>query len=166
MTQVISVGSKAILGVEAEAETPVDPKWVFGRFRLWVQEEPLGDWHDTVTLRAVVNWWRSFVDDDHARWDERLTPLTAVEAVELLLASAFDDIDDPVRNAFARFDISHLGMSAFDKLRVIAIDHPDGLQILGWDVGGRVTAVELPAHSLELVGRDFIDAYAAAELPL
>jgi hypothetical protein len=161
----IVVGNE-ILRLEAEAEDPVDPKWVFGRFRLWVRGEPLGDWDDTVTLRAVASCWRSFVDDAQVRWDERLAAQAPDEMVRLLIASAFDEICGAVPDAYGRFVISHLGMSAFDALRVVVIDHPDGRQIIGWEAVGMFANAELPQQSLERVGREFIDAYDAAGLPL
>lgn len=69
-------------------------------------------------------------------------------------------------DAFGRFEISHLGMSAFDTLRVFAVDHPEGRQLLIWEANGAVDVVELPPRALEQAGTDFLAAYAAAGLPL
>ena len=107
MPRRLLVGTKDTLAIEAEAEEPVDPGWVFGHFRIWAEV---------------------------ARWATG--------------PSAFDD-EAAVPDAFGRFQISHLGMSAFDTLA----SSPWTIQ----RIPGAQSANPLRPHHCAFAFRDYFD---------
>jgi hypothetical protein len=153
------------LAFEAEVEIPVDPKWAFGHFRLVVGHESIGDWGDAVTLAAVAAWWRGFTTDDRVRWDSRLTGLPPEELYSVLDASVYGEAQDPIPEAHARFDIGHLGMSAWARWRVFFVEQPNGREILLWTdatAATRVASADLPTGALKSAAVSFVAALAKA----
>jgi hypothetical protein len=167
MPSVIRAGAPDELAIEAHPEHPVDPQWVHGRFCLLVHGNPLGDPDDVAMLRGIAAWWRSFVEDEPPRWDERLADLPPDAAFELLHDAAFgDEPRHPVPDAF-RFFVGHLGMSAFGAYDVVVIDDPGGRQRLLWRHGASpVHEAVFEPRRMQRVGRAFLAAWVAASLPL
>lgn len=165
MAIIVLAGDKAELAIEAVPEEPIDPKWVHGRFLLWVSGTPIGEPTDAAMLRGVLAWWRDFVKDLTPRWDDRLARLSAQEAFSLLVESAFGEASDPVSNAM-QFSVSQLGMSSFDAYDVFVVDDPGLGQRLLWrhrseDIGEAV----LPHGAMQTVGQQFLAAWRSAGLP-
>lgn len=52
MPRRLLVGTKDTLAIEAEAEEPVDPGWVFGHFRIWAEGRALGNWAQRIRRRG------------------------------------------------------------------------------------------------------------------
>lgn len=155
-----TIGSPGLAAIEYEIEEPRDEKWVFGRFRLHVRGEEVGDWDDVVTLSAVVAWWRAFVDSDTERWDEQLEGLGPTEVFERLRDAVYSEDDgERIGSAFARFHVNQLGMSSFDPFVVLLVEPPGPEQWLLWrrEAGDDVVHdVRLPAGTLQAIGSEFV----------
>ncbi len=154
------VGESDLLAIEFELEEPQDARWMFGRFRLRALGQVIGDADDVVTLRAVANWWHTFVATSVIRWDRQLEGLAAEEVFRILRDVVYGDIaDDGLDNVFARYHINQLGMSAFDPYVVLLVEPPGQRQWLLWrreDSADSVHEAWLPAGTLQAVGAEFV----------
>ena len=154
----LTFGDPNVAAIEVEIEEPRDENWVFGHFRLSVHGESIGDWDDVVAIRAVVNWWRSFVSESVHRWDEHFEGLAAVEVFEAVHGAAYGDTAGPeteIDDAYGRFHINHLGMSAFDPYVVLLVEPPGRGQWLLWRQENGIDSVHeahLPAGTLQALG--------------
>jgi hypothetical protein len=162
----IVIGSPELAAVEFVLDEPLDPDWMYGRLRLLLRGQELGDWDDEVTLFAVGNWWRSFVDVPKSRWDPRLEGLDRDALFQLLSDSFYvEDVPGGPLERANRFHINQLGMSAFDPWVVVLVEPPDGRdqQVLwrGDDPGEVVREARLPAGELQRVGAEFLEALEA-----
>ena len=157
------IGNPEIAAIEVDVEEPRDEKWLFGRFRLQVLGESIGNWDDVVTLRAVLAWWQTFVTDRVDRWDARLEGLGAREIFTLLRDAAYaEDGDEGLSEVFARYHVNQLGMSSFDPFVVLLVEPPDEGQWLVWcreDGTDDVHDARLPAGTLQALGAHFVAAF-------
>jgi hypothetical protein len=137
----------------------IDPGWIFGRFRMVLAGQPLGDWEDAVVLLAVRNWWAELIERDVSRWEPELDGLGARERFTLIYESVYGD-HGPHDQGRYRFDIAHIGMSAFDPWYVFLVEPPDGgAQQVLWralDPAAPVHEARLPAGALQAAGRAFV----------
>jgi hypothetical protein len=161
----LAVGDPAVAAIEVDIEEPRDEQWIFGRFRLIARGEPIGDWDDVVTLRAVVAWWRSFTSALVDRWDEQLEGLTGPEIFERLRDAVYAETADlGIDDVFGRFHVNQLGMSAFDPFVVLLVEPPGGAQWLLWrreDGADGVHDARLPVGTLQALGAKFVAAFEA-----
>lgn len=164
MSQDIFVGDRDEAAIEACIESPINYRWVFGRFRLWLRGDSVGDWNDTVTLKGVTAWWRDFVDKPRDRWDPCLRTQDGESLFGLLVSSVFEEpqwaaaTPAGIEDAYSRFHISHLGMSAFDNYHVILIEPPSSEQRIVWrHKDGKVLDASLPPNKLQEIGRQFVE---------
>ena len=84
-------------------------------------------------LKGVVSWWRDFVTNDRDRWSPLLDTMDAEAVYALLFDLIYGEAGtigvistDPqvIADAFSRFKISHLGMSAFDRYTIFLVEPP------------------------------------------
>lgn len=163
----LMVGDASVLALEAEIEQPVDRRWWFGRFRMIVRQQAIGDWNDIVALRAVVSWWASFVQESYDRWDTNLRADDPRLSFDLLIEWTHGTTDtgsiEAPTNSVERFTVNQLGMSAFDPYVIFLLEPPGQGQWLLWKFerpGQEVQGELLPAGTLQRVGRLFVSAMA------
>ena len=94
---------------------------VFGHFRLWIGDKPIGNWEDLCMLSAVVRWMKDLVSHPTDRCENRLF----FASNETVFSCIYDPLmvykvtqQPPLFKIEAtqlrRFHISHIGMSSFD----------------------------------------------------
>ena len=163
----IMIGDPDVAAIDVEIEEPRDPQWIFGRFRILAGGESLGDWDDVVTLKAVVAWWNTFASTEVDRWDEQLEGLSGAEIFGLLRDTIFaGEYTESGGDAFRRYLINHLGMSAFDPYVVLLVEPPGRDQWLLWcreDRTDHVHEARLPAGTLQALGAQFVDTFETTQ---
>ena len=158
----IIIGSPEVAAIEYIVEVPMDEGWVFGQFRLHVRGYAIGNWSDCVTLLAVANWWRTFAGATPDRWDTALDGLDALGAFRVVDDAVYGN-SNPLGlvDAYGRYHISQLGMSAFDQVRMVLLEPPGKGQWLVWRDSGTdaLHDVALPAMTLQSLGARFVDHF-------
>ncbi len=130
-------GNPQRFAIECEIDERVD-EWVLGHLRFWLCGHALGNWHDSVDLRGCHRWLRDFESVPRIRFEPGLFALSAKEV--------FARIYDPVMNrdprlpaiadAYDRFHISHVGMSAFDRYDILLLTDEQGAERCLWRESG------------------------------
>lgn len=99
-------GNRERFAIEAEVQETVG-KWVFGIF---------------VSGCVTISWLREFAETSRDRYEPALLGLDAVEVFRRAHGSAMrGGVMEPnhrLDDAYARFYISHLGMSSFDRFDI------------------------------------------------
>lgn len=154
------VGDPAVAALEFEIESPADPAWLNGHFRLHLRGEAVGNWDDLATVRGIAHWWRSLADDQTTqRWDERLAGLDDSAMFRLLDDAVYGggEVFTWEDRIYGRFHIDQLGMSSFDLYRVLLIEPPDEGQKVIWQLReDPPRSAQLPARTLQDLGRRFV----------
>ena len=158
----VLVGDPAVSAIEADVERPVEPGWVHGHFRIWTSGTSIGNWNDVATLKGIVAWWRDFVTNDRDRWSPVLDNKDAAAVFALLVEPPYgqagtSEATHLIPSSFARFDVSHLGMSAFDRYTVLLVEPPQEVQRLIWQEGdGEIPEALLPRRAMQEIGAQFL----------
>jgi hypothetical protein len=122
----IVAGKNEVFSIAAEL-TGTTGGWVFGRLRFFLHGHCCGDWKDEVDLKGCYSWLIDFATNPRNRFEQELLALPANEVflrlVDPVLASPSGIRRNEVYpNTFSRFHISHLGMSAFDRVVMVLIE--------------------------------------------
>ena len=156
----ILAGDKRSLAMEAEIEE-VTATWAWGRFRMWVQGQPIGNWEDIADLRGIVRWLRDLIDNPRRRRDVALDGHSKEGIFRLIYdpvmaGSARPGTTLPIEDAFARFHIAHVGMSSFDAYDILLLEESTGQQRLLWRLReGAIQESYLLPHEMERVAEMF-----------
>jgi Immunity protein 42 len=159
-------GNRERFGIEAEPEE-VSGGWILGHFRFWLHGMPVGDWSDSTDLKGCARWLRDFADNPRDRFEPSL--------VELAPADVFRRVYDPViantdaqgpptiRDAFARFHISHLGMSSFERFDILLLKDAHEAERCLWRSTNAVEIFEcrLWRNEMETVAAEFCERFSA-----
>jgi hypothetical protein len=155
-------GRKDRFAIEAEPEEIVDG-WVLGKFRFWLCGHAVGDWDDTADLKGCVGWLRDFVSKPRDRFEASLERASPEEV--------FREVYDPVMagatrpalidDAYGRFHIAHLGMSAFENFDILLLKEANGGERCLWRRAGSAVVHEcyLWRNEMESVATDFCDLF-------
>jgi hypothetical protein len=122
----IIAGDKAVFAIAAEF-TGATQGWVFGRVRFILHACPCGDWSDEVDLRASYSWLADFASNPRDRNEPELMDLPAEDVFARIVDPVLTGKDGVQRNevyanTFSRFHISHLGMTAFDRVVMVLVE--------------------------------------------
>ena len=126
------VGEREQFAVEFEVVTPIDQRWVYGRFCFWAQNQMVGDKvDDSVDLRGCLNWLRDFIEVEQDRFEPLLFDQSADDIFHRLSTEIYYDSRSTVTSD-TRFNISHLGMTAFDRTNLFLVENEQGDGRLIW----------------------------------
>jgi hypothetical protein len=158
-------GRKDRFAIEAEVEEIVDG-WVLGHFRFWLCGRLVGDWEDSADLRGCVRWLRDFFENPRDRFEADLVDLPAGEVFKRVYdrpmgRSTHGSSAPEVQNAFARFHISHLGMSSFERFDVLLLKDEHGAERCLWRQVGddRINDCHLWRNEMEGVAIEFCNMF-------
>lgn len=122
--------------------------WILGHFRFWINGKPVGDWDDTVDLKGCVEWLLDFVSNPKNRYEPGLDSKSAEDIFEIaydpVIAGTVtvDDAELPIPDPFARFHISHLGMSSFEAFDILLLKNELGMERVLWRRAGETKIEE------------------------
>jgi hypothetical protein len=156
----ILAGDNPPLAMEAEIDE-VAEGWTWGRFRMWVQGQSIGNWEDTADLGGVVRWIRDLIDNPRLRRESALDGRSKEEIFRLIYdpvmaRTARPGIKPPIEDAYTRFHIAHIGMSSFDAYDVLLLEEATGQQRLLWRLrDGDIQEAYLPPREMERVAGEF-----------
>jgi hypothetical protein len=159
------VGNPERVAVETVVESEEDG-WLLGRFRLWCGGLGVGNWDDCVDLRGCVRWLTDLRDNPRDRYEPGLFELAGADVFEWVHAPViFPAVTAkklPPKDAFARFHVSHIGMSSFERWDLLFIKNEVGEERLLWREGESqvVREVRLDAGELERTVDEFLKEWA------
>ena len=163
------VGDKDKFAIEYQIDEKID-SWILGRIRFWLRGDAVGNWDDAADLMGCMNWLRDFVENPRDRSEPSLSGRSQDEVFHLLTAhlrhsEAVSEAEDAIRNTFSRFNISHLGMSSFDRYDIVLWNDITNNERCMWRLGddGSIHEAVLPPGEMERVARAFCD-HLEAEL--
>lgn len=142
-------GDKNEFAIECEICEIHSEKWVFANFRLWANNQPIGDYEDSMDLLGGSHWLKTFLNCSDGRFESTLDDKTAEEVFSLLFDSVmltypkggilneqpFPIISPPklYSNIRNRFHLDSIGMSSFmDKWNVILVETSNKSQRFIW----------------------------------
>ena len=163
----ITAGSKDTIAIEVELES-TRGDWIPGHFLLWCNGAAIGDWDDSADIRGVVRWMRDLADRPRDRREPSLDDCSKEEVFRRVLepvmaSSSSQSTLSPIPNAFARFVISHIGMSALDAYDVLLLEAAEGRERVLWrHRDGPIEEAWLGPSEIERVARELAEKVAAA----
>ena len=149
-------GDKNVLAIECECTSTIDD-WVYGRILLWVRGEQVGNPEDAADLKGCRSWLREFVEEPRNRFEKFMKGQTPEKLFALLHEPVMAGGSglEATEDAFARFNIGHLGMSSFDRYDILLVEDPEAGQRLLWREGdGAIQHAYLPANSIQSVASE------------
>jgi hypothetical protein len=151
-------GRQERFAIEAEPQEEVDG-WVLGRFRFWLCGQPVGDWDDSADLKGCVRWLRDFASVPRDRYEPALAAAPAEEVFRCLYDPVMGEgrSSTPFEDAFARFHVSHLGMSAFEQFDILLLYDAHGGERCLWRRAGaaKIEECRLWRNEMEAVAEEF-----------
>lgn len=117
-------GNRTCVALEISIERTIE-SWMYGRFLLWVGGRSVGNFEDCGTdLKGCVNWLSDFLVKPRDRCEPDLMLDSKDMVWNKLVEPVFGSIkaDGRYGDLFSRFHLSHLGMSAFDKVTLVLIN--------------------------------------------
>lgn len=156
----IVAGDNNVFAIAAEV-TEIPQGWLLGRFRFVFHGHRCGNWEDETDLRACFGWLKDFAEKPRPRFEEDLVELPAEEVFSRLVAPVINQLDqaqlpERYQGTFARFHISHLGMSSFDKVSMVLLESLTGQRCI-WKEGDSMTIQDhrFPAGHMQEVASQF-----------
>lgn len=149
-------GDKDIFAIACEVTTTIGD-WVYGQLLFWVRGVRIGNPDDAADLKGCRNWLRDFINEPRDRFEPALTGLDAGRVFVLVHAPTMTGGNgrSVFADAFARFNIGHLGMSSFDRYDVLLIEEPTVSQRILWREGnGPAQDAYLPPDRIQSVTRE------------
>jgi hypothetical protein len=145
-------GNITRFAIEGEVAERID-SWVLGHIRFWICGNSVGEWSDSVDLLGCLRWLNDFASTPRSRYESGLFELPAREV--------FRRVYDPVMphsgagrpgvtDAFSRFHISHLGMSAFERFDLLLLTDEHGAERCLWRETGSEEIHECYLWRLEM----------------
>jgi hypothetical protein len=161
-------GDVSRFAIEAEALEATDG-WLFGHFRFWLCGKAVGNWDDFADLRACISWLRDLSEHPRNRFEPLLIPLDPSEVFRVVYDPVMEGPAPGlprVASPFARFHISHIGMSAFDRYDILLLKDALGGERCLWREAGRPTAIfecHLGENEMERVAAEFCERFGMQE---
>lgn len=160
------VGNKGRFAIEVEPRQLSD-RWVLGGFRLWLFGRPFGDWSDAADLLGCLRWLEDFATTPRDRFDPKLESLSAADVFarvydpSMAPDARWDAAVEGVRDVFARFNISHIGMSSLDRVDVLLLFRADGSErcLCREMPGGEIREYQLARGEMESVAARFAEEF-------
>lgn len=162
------VGNRDRFAIEAQVESREDA-FVLGHFCFWLENCCVGNWNDSTDLLGCLRWLRDFSSVPRDRYEPGLwnLPPAGVFAViydSVMRGSHWRSVGS-VRDAYARFHISHLGMSSFDRFDLLLLKDRLGTERLLWRQAG-IEAIHdcyLDPLEMETVAQEFCDRFVVPD---
>lgn len=152
-------GDNQLFAIDVRIDERVG-SWVLGAFLCWIRGVLVGNPKDSADLKGCLRWMRDLVEQPRNRFDPRLRGLDPKNVFELLHAPvvAGARVEPPIRDAFARFNISHVGMSSFDRFDILLIEEPGAGQRALWREGDNsdIRDAYLPPGQIQKTARECI----------
>jgi hypothetical protein len=155
-------GRQERFAIEAEPQQQVDG-WLLGRFRFWLCGRPVGDWDDWADLRGCVRWLRDFASVPRDRYEPSLAAAPPEKVFRYLYDPVMGDgtSSTPFDDGFARFHISHIGMSSFEQFDMLLLHDAHGGERCLWRRAGTdaIEECRLWRSEMERVAKEFCDLF-------
>jgi hypothetical protein len=155
-------GRQERFAIEADLQEQLDG-WVLGHFRFWLCGQPVGNWDDSADLRGCVRWLRDFATVTRDRYEPALAAAPAEEVFRCLYDPVMGagSSSTPYKDAFARFHISHIGMSSFEHFDILLLYDAHGGERCLWRVAGatKIEECRLWRNEMESVAKEFCDLF-------
>ena len=138
---------------------------VLGHFGLWAQGQRVGNFSDVVVLTAV----QAQVERSLQRSDQRTDPYlfeadkaVAFETIRDIIYGAAGESDVPRSVRYGCFNLTDLGISAFDGLYVFLVAGLRGQRLLWAEVGSTAAnEAKLPAGTYETLAQEYLRSFAS-----
>jgi Immunity protein 42 len=167
----ITAGNKDLFAIDAEVLS-ISKGWIFGRFRFWFFGTQCGDWNDTADLKGCVGWVRQFAVSSIDRSEPLLFDWPKEKLFAFHIYSVYgiepgfrswevlDEVLPEMESAFSKFDISYIGMSAFDCLYMILLEDKNTQRCL-WRYHKEDTIHDFryPAGHMQQIATEFCDHF-------
>jgi hypothetical protein len=172
-------GDKSELAIECDIIKIHSEQWVFAYFRFWANNNPIGDYEDSMDLLSGSRWLKTFLNCPDGRYESTLDDKGAEEVFSLIFDSVMltvpkgsslkelleevtplpDSSTPPYPSIIRRFHLDQVGMSSFmDKWNVILVDTANKSQRLIWrnldDM--KIFEANLPAGKFEEISNMFL----------
>ncbi len=149
-------GKKTEFAIECVVTERAEEDWVFGSFLFWAHGACIGNPDDATDLKGCRHWLREFTEKPRERYHSALQGLGPIEMFARIHFPTMPGGDAlPELDGFFRFNISHLGMSSFDRFDVLLVELPSTEQRLLWRQGdGEVQSVLLPVQCLQFAASE------------
>ena len=153
-------GKKEQFAIEAEI-TSKEGEWIFGHLRFWLHGTECGNWNDDVDLRGSHSWLKDFIQNQQDRYEPGMFEATPIVVFQLLVEPIFPAnpnarVPEVYQKTDSRFHIGHLGMSSFNRVRMVLIENST-FQRCVWEAGlGEGIHDDLfPSGHMQQVAKDF-----------
>lgn len=156
-------GIRDRFAIEAEVDERFDDM-VCGHIRFWLNGLAVGNWADFAHLTACANWLQEFVDNRRDRYEPGLWALPPREVFRLVYDPVMrSGVSGRVRDPYARFFISHLGMSSFERFDLLLLKDGNGSERCVWREGddGDIHDCYLRPNEMEDVAREFLERFGS-----
>lgn len=155
------VGRKDELAIEYEI-VPSVGKAILGHFCVWARDQRIGDFSDTVVLTAVCAQVSRSLKFADRRFNSHLYKLDKYEAVRVIRNALYGknrDLEESeaLARKYGCFNLTDLGISAFDGLYVFLISYEAGQRLLWSRVdGGETFDAHLALNAYEAIAESFL----------
>ena len=164
----IVAGDRSVLSIEARALQAALP-FVFGEFLMWAHGVRIGDPDDSAALNNCRDWLSELPAVDRSLSES--AGLSALQIFRGLNDLVFKDLPElgeidvsiETKEPYDFF-INHIGMSSFERYRIVVVSDKKGSERLIWrsldnDI---LHEVYYPAGFIYSVARDFVNKFDAA----
>jgi hypothetical protein len=168
------IGNRERFAVDWEIRE-INDHWVFGYFIFFINGTVIGDPADfSVDLKGCLGWIKDFLINARDRYEPGLYGMEKDDAYLLLASSvlAREDkqrsVQEAYQDTFARFHISHIGMSSFDRFTLLLVKDRNGEERCIWKMpSGEVMDAHLQPGEIESVFRELVSVMESslARLP-
>lgn len=155
------IGETSTFAIEGVV-TEHDNGWVFGNFRWWAGGTPIGDWSDYTDMKGCANWLRSLADESIDRYEAGLMQDSKESVFQRLYDSVMDTgysdgTPPPFDAIYTRFHLSHVGMSAFERVGMVLVEDAKQQRLLWKDLDSQiVNDVFLPMGTVQRVAQAYV----------
>jgi hypothetical protein len=165
----IVAGNREEFAVMAEINGQY-PDFLYGSFQFQFHGESCGNWEDEAHLNACYGWLREFSQTSMPRFEAGLLDVSCVEIfhrlVKPVLVGMRDDdgsVPEIYNGTFARFHITHIGMSSFDGFVVVLIENSDAQRCVwakcdDW-LAGIIKEAVYPSGYMQRVAGEFCELF-------
>ena len=152
------VGASEQFAMEYEI-VPSPGRAILGHFRMWANGREIGDFQDVLVLTAVQAQIEHSLRFADRLADPALLAADKADAVRIIQETLYG-ASVPLSLKYARFNLTDVGLTSFDRLWVFLIATPTEQRLLwrkkkGLDVG----EVGFPVGTYETVAREFLRVF-------
>lgn len=152
-------GNKQLFAIECNiAES--SRGWVFGRFRFWLGGIAVGNWEDSVDLKGCAAWLRHFSRQQPIRREPKLFEIPSDALFRKIWDPVFalsEETNEDPSQLQARFHVSYIGMTAFDRVDMVVVGDDTGRERCVWRTveDPVLREIVIEAGGMERVAEDF-----------